>query len=118
RLISSYPQAKGPWRGRRGDGSCAKLLGRRARDLFDREGAAMARGRQVGVPAGNAAEIELHAAGVAGRHRASPVLRAHGDRLATHRADSEAGGHAEIVAARATIFYSARRRKTEADVKF
>src|SRR5262249_27838039 len=57
------------------------------RVLFGVAGVAMARRRQVRVPAARGAEDELDAAGVARRNRALEVALAERDRLAAHRAN-------------------------------
>jgi hypothetical protein len=65
----------------------------RAGHFLDRAGVAVTRLRQVDVPAAHAAERELPASGVAGRHRAPVVLRPHRDRLLAHVAHSELCRH-------------------------
>jgi hypothetical protein len=61
--------------------------------LLDRAGVAVARLRQVDVPATHAAEGELQASGVTGRHRAPVVPCRHRDRLLAHGAHSERCRH-------------------------
>jgi len=61
--------------------------------LLHRRGVAMTCLRQVDVPAAHAAERELQASGVAGRHGTPIVLRPHRDRLLAHGAHSELCWH-------------------------
>src|SRR5437870_11514471 len=62
-------------------------------DLLDRAGVAMARFRQVDVPAAHAAEGELQTSGIAGRDRAPIVLRPHRDRRLAHGTHCERCRH-------------------------
>jgi len=82
-------------RGRRGSPRTGEPLPRAGRPgrLLDRAGVAMARLRQVDVPAAHAAEGELQASRVTGRHRAAVVPCPHRDRLLAHRAHSERRRH-------------------------